>query len=368
MKRLVKSVVLMVLSGLLVFFVAQALFTQERKDIRPTRPPRTQDTTKTGESVQKETYVSAVVISAPWAKKNLVYDKEESPTGEFGYHVDEETAIGPSCFAVASTGDIYIADPLNNRMQRYNSQGGFISTIPMPRTIADICIDQDNNIHLYGGGSASGSCILKYDQKGKLLQTYPLHTSFSRTGGFIYCDKSGRVFYAYPWSRGGAGFYQVGTSEKAFSLEEQKKSVRSGELGFNSVALDSNFFFKPSATLQKFQRGPFFTISLEGDTLKISNPIRGGWFFGCDEEGNIYMYFWDSKASLGSIRKYDPEGDFLSTFEYRCKKPYIKLEGFGGSRTMTLDKKGNLYMFCFSDKDGIRVIKWYKETQKGGDK
>jgi hypothetical protein len=367
MKGLIKLVGLAVLSALLIFFGGQVLFTQETKPIRPTRPPRTQDTTKTPEPVQKETYVSKVIISAPWAKKNLVYGKEESPPGEFGYHVDEETAIGPSCFAVAPNGDIYIADPLNNRMQRFNSEGVFISTIPTATHPVDVCIDQSNNVYLlrYGWkpeelGDRPGTigAVLKCDQKGNILKTYPVFTGVAATANFVYCDKFGRIFMACP----GVGPYQVGTSKEVFSFDQQKNSEIKGFWGANSVPLDSNCFFQgilfPSGRWRAL-----FLLTFKGDTLKTyrSYPPLAGSFFGCDENLNIYMYYWDRKASLVSIRKYDPNGNFLSTFEYRCEKPYHLVSGFGGSRSNTLDNKGNFYKLCYSEKDGIRVIKWYKQ-------
>jgi hypothetical protein len=312
------------------------------------------------ETATQETYVSEVIISAPWGEKNLVYDKEESPPGEFGYHVDEETSIGPSCLAVAPNGDIYIADPLNNRMQRFNSAGGFICTIPMPRTIADICIDQENNIYLYGGGDVSGGGILKYDQEGNLLNSYPLFSGFSRTGNFIHCDILGRIFLAYPWSGDRSGFYQVGTSEEAFSQARQQNSARDGLLGFNSASLGKNLYFQPAVTLLKFGHGILYQLSFEEDTIKTSGSMWG-WFFGCDDEDKIYMYLWDSENSKAGIRKYDSNGVLLTTFAYGCNRPFLKAEGFGGSRSMTLDDEGNLYMLCYSMDDGIQVTKWYKQ-------
>jgi hypothetical protein len=352
MKNLIKIGGVVVLFGLLVFFGAQLLFTQEVKQIKPIRPSKPQDT------IPKDTYVSKVIISAPWGKKNLVYGKEESPPGEFGYHVSEETEVGPSCFAVAPNGDIYIADPLNNRMQRFDSQGNFISTIHMPRTIADICIDRDNNIYLYGGGDASGGCILKYDQKGSLRKTYPLFTGFSCTANFIYCDKFGRIFFGYPVEGERSGFYQAGTSELSFSLTEQKNSTRIGWLGYNSVALDSNCFFQ-AASLPRGRFRALFLVSFQGDTLKTyrSYPPLQGEFFGCDELLNIYV------GSYSGMRKYNMNGDLMAGWKFGCEKPYLEVSGFGGSRSRTLDEKGNLYVLCYSEsaEDGIKVIKWYKQ-------
>jgi hypothetical protein len=353
MKSLIKIGGVVVLFGLLVFFGAQLLFTQEVKQIRPIKPVKIADTTA------QETYVSKVILSAPWGKKNLVYGKEESPPGEFGYHVSEETEVGPSCFAVAPNGDIYIADRLNNRIQRFNSEGGFISTIPMPISPVDICIDQNNNLYLlrYGWkpeelGDRPGTvgAVLKCDQKGNILKTYPVFTGVKATANFIYCDKFGRIFVA------SGGVYQVGTPTEVFSLEQQKNSEIKGFLGINSVPLDSNCFFQ-AASLPQGRFRALFLVSFQGDTLKTyrSYPPIQGSFFGCDKQLNIYV------GSYSGMRKYNPNGDLIAGWKFGCEKPYFEVYDFGGSRGRTLDEKGNLYVLCYSEEDGIEVIKWYKQ-------
>ncbi|MGB8657981.1 MAG: hypothetical protein WCE90_09395 [Candidatus Zixiibacteriota bacterium] len=340
MKSIMKPGGLVILWTVLLLFGGEPLFAQGNHQVNPPGLVQSQDTTA------QETYVSEVIVQAPYAKKNLVYGKEESPPGEFGYYVSEEEspAVGPSTFAVAANGDIYIADPLNNRMQRFNSQGAFVSTIPMPRTIADICVDRNNNIYLLGGGGASGGCVLKYDQKGNLLKTYPLISGFSRTGNFIYCDESGRLFYAYPWGEEEGGFYQVGTSDVVFSLAQQKNSIRKGLLGFNSVALDKNQFFTGYGSLR--------LMSFNGDTLKVLRSIRGE-VFGCDQDLNIYA------GSYSGLRKYSKSGVLIMGCKCGCERPYIEVEGRARSRT--LDEKGNLYILCENEEEGLRVIKCHKQ-------
>jgi hypothetical protein len=354
---------MMVVFGLLIFLGARVLlvpskagFTQEASHVKPSEMSETED------SLAQEAYVSEVIISAPWGEKNLVYGGEESPPGEFGYATDDERFIGPSCFAVAPNGDIYIADQLNNRMQRFDSQGRFMSTTPMPISPVDICIDQNDNLYLlrYGWkpeelGDRPGTvgAVLKCDQKGDILRTYPVFTGVGATANFVLCDKFGRVFYTYPWSGEKSGFYQVGTAEKVFSFAEQKSSAKNGWLGLNSAALKGNLFFQPSAMLTKFGHGPLFTVTFAGDTLKPGYPIRGG-VFGCDANLNVY-------TNSGS--KYDLNGNLVASWGCECEKPYLQVSGFGGSRSRTLDEEGNLYVLCFSEseKEGIRVIRCYKQ-------
>jgi hypothetical protein len=87
MKSLIKTARMVVLSGLFIFFGANLLFiptqegfAQKTIQVNPSKTDEAQDTTA------QETYVSEVVLRAPWAEKNLFYDNEESPPGEFGVY------------------------------------------------------------------------------------------------------------------------------------------------------------------------------------------------------------------------------------------------------------------------------------------
>lgn len=103
-----------------------------------------QDSIRTQNPLEKQTYVSEVVLRAPWAEKNLVYDGEESPPGEFGLHSivfpdslrgklpDPPLPQGPTAFTIAPNGDIYITDPLNKLIQRFSAGGASSLSFPFP--------------------------------------------------------------------------------------------------------------------------------------------------------------------------------------------------------------------------------------------
>jgi hypothetical protein len=318
------------------------------------------------DTATQETYVSQVIISTPWAEKNLVYDGEESSPGEFGLETfifqddslreelpDPPLPEGPTSFTVAPNGDIYITDPLNKRIQRFDANGNFISIIPIPPLekgeylhiqqlpeLSDsarmemlrragklpkdgkvppkpktpngyqyvwslICVDRYNNVYLLWWGDYTKQTLCKYDPQGNLMATYPFFPEVRIGGGAnkLYCDSSDRLFFQYSrrltdriilslkeWDslRGtSAPFaFQIGTSDRVFTFEEQKAALRRGVLHETT------------------------------DTRKIKEQA---WkeFSG---------KFW----GLHSMWDYD-----------------------------FVDEKGNLYHFC-STKEGIIITKWYK--------
>ena len=326
------------------------------------------------EPTVQETFVSEVIIEAPWGKENRVYGEEASAPGEFGMHEEfqepgatEGLIIGPSTFTVAPNGDIYINDPLNKRIQRFGPSGELISVIPIEGGF--ICVDKDINIYCT---RASGRqwFIDKYDQGGNHLASYPVDVERKSIVG-IACDNLGRIFVEFTYSHIEVdkqrqtlidttwdGVCQVGTSTEPFSEEEQRNSTRKHWLlGTNSAALDKSLFFQPSFGLAWSGHGDLSLLDPTGDTVKVLNSLEG-FLLGCDENMNVYTHQYHEEKHGRVVRKYNSKGELVSTFEYWCEKPYTGIFMLRGCAF--LDLRGNLYVFCQSLKDGIQVTKWYK--------
>ena len=270
MKSLIKPARLTVVAGLMVLFGATFLFTQEASQIKPSQTREAKDT------LAQETYVSEVILQAPWAEKNLVDDGEESPPGEFGIRVysvpeslkefgDVPPPEGPTSFTVAPNGDIYITDPFNKRIQRFDENGNFVSVIPIPprersknvpelsdsakvemlrragklpktldqnrkepkdllmepKTIDGyqyvwslICVDRSDNVYLLWWEGYTEQYLYQYDQQGTRLNTYPFfpEVRIRGAGNKLYCDHSDRLFFES---------YRKDTDKIVLSLKEE---------------------------------------------------------------------------------------------------------------------------------------------------
>ncbi|MGB8657371.1 MAG: hypothetical protein WCE90_06245 [Candidatus Zixiibacteriota bacterium] len=347
---------LVVLFGFLIFFriLHFAGFAQEIQESKQSQSSNCQDTTVL------ETYVSKLIISAPYAKNSLRYGNEESPPGEFGYQAEEDIRSVSlfNAFTVTPNGDIYIVDPLNKRIQKFNQEGNFVSSIePLDRDMENVClsIDQNQDIFLT---DCEKNFIFKYNPKGILLMTYYVFEEFACS--FVCCDKFGRVFHSHPHYIGGSIFYQVGTSERPFTEKQQKKSIKNGLIGFNSVALDNNLFFRPDSLLHKTGLGSLYAFNFNEDTLHVFKSIQGE-FLGCDENLNIYTQIYNSKTRTMEVKKYNEKGEYVSCFKYDCPETYYGIHD-SALNCCYLDNQGNIYIFCQSlENDGIKVIKWYKQ-------
>lgn len=154
-------------------------------------------------------------------------------------------------------------------------------------------------------------------------------------------------------------FFQVGTSAGALSFEDQKSSFKESRLGVNSVSLDKDIQFREDAGLRWTGYGNLYLVSLAEDTLQMMESIQGT-LLGFDENLNIYTQIFDEKIPAIIIRKYNNKGTLVSKFDFWLSKPYVDISAklSGG---IFLDREGNIYFFCESFKDGIKVTKWSKQ-------
>jgi hypothetical protein len=351
MKSLAKAIVFLLVFVLMILFVYNLFATGE-------------DSTKSEATEEKDTYVSEVILRVPWAKRNLAYHGEQSPPGEFGLHAmalpdslrgklpDPPLPEGPTSFTVAPNGDIYITDPLNKRIQRFNANGSFVSVIPIPplekseylhiqelpelsdsakveslrragklpktldqnrkepkdllsepKTINGyqyvwslICVDQSNNVYLLWWGDYTKQTLCKYDQGGQLLATYPFFPEVRGrgAGNKLYCDESDALFFEY---------YRKLTHNGILSIKEQLLLKEPyGPFTFQIGTADRAFNSEEQkATLRRGVR----------KALDLSEVKRQAWqelpgeFWGSqiwdyeyvDQDGNFYHY-WPTKEGV----------------------------------------------------------------------
>lgn len=86
---------------------------------------------------------------------------------------------GPIQIAYDSTGNIYVADFGNNRIQKFNSAGTWISNIISASEARGICLDSSNNIYVTFKNAVNDYRLAKYNSSGVLQWTSVTLTTFS---------------------------------------------------------------------------------------------------------------------------------------------------------------------------------------------
>jgi hypothetical protein len=282
-------------------------------------------------------YVPSVVLTAPWGDKNLFDDKVASEPGKFGFGVDAESLkVGPTAFTIAPNGDIYIADALNHRIQRYSAQGSFIKTIPNAwgSIQGGFGVDQDGNIYSPDAHTVN-PVVYKFDQDGNQVKIYPIVKDYEMgtdkpsnwSPDYVSCDDSGRVFMQYTKYPAAPFSFQIGTKDIVFSGAQQKTTFKEAVFGATANVPNMN---------------------------KIPHEVG---LLGVDKDAVYTIQKNEQNPNISIIRKSTYDDRQIGVYSLDWSKVKCELITSASMNNKSVFDKGNIYNFC-SDKEGIKIIKW----------
>jgi hypothetical protein len=264
-------------------------------------------------------------------KEIIVKGLVGSADGEVELKPYEHPSLVPSTIAIDSNGNIYLADPANERIQKFDKTGKFMSKIKfiidMERyknikrydyypvgdyirgeiIIIDMATDKDDNLYIVSRPLLK---IDKYSPDGKFLQSIDLHQK-------DIC-----------WNK--------------------KKGWFNCVMNIEGLIIDvaGNIYLQGEGELIKFS--PIGIIEKKWGTMP---PI-----FFLDNNGNLY---WSKE---GIWEKYDSSGNMVGAVE--CEKPYFRLEKDGCYYPRFIDKNGLLY-FYKSGSPSTKGLIVFKGDQQG---
>jgi hypothetical protein len=170
------------------------------------------------------------------------------------------------------------------------------------------------------------------------------------TGGgstHIYCDNSDRLFLSYRKDNEGTqAIFQLGTAAVEYTPDQQKATLRKGSAGTSGSILNKNQTFQ-------FIDGNIFTVDNLGKTVTEFKSLGSYSFLDVDSLNYIYLIAYSKENDMFTIRKQNPEGKFISSFEWRN----INYAHHNLNKPITIDSQGNIYVFD-SSKEGITITKW----------
>jgi DNA-binding beta-propeller fold protein YncE len=242
-------------------------------------------------------YVDAAESKPPAPRFLLQWGKQGTANGDFHFPID---------IAINRADEVLVTDHYNNRVQRFDADGKFLSVIAVSPNPGGMAMDQAENIlvsHFPASrpsGEKTPDRITVYSPAGKLLQEW---------------GKSGKGDGELNWPGGIA----VSATGRVYVADQTNHRVQ---------VFDSTGRF-----LTKW--GAYGTAP--GQFGGNSNPLSrvgGPQFVALDKEGNVYT----TEGSMGRVQKFTPDGKFLLTWGDNADRP----GSFGGSFTGFKDKKVSL--------------------------
>ncbi|HEX5376318.1 MAG TPA: 6-bladed beta-propeller [Solirubrobacterales bacterium] len=243
----------------------------------------------------------------------------------------------PQDIALDSSGNVWIADTSNNRIQKFNSKGEYLSQFGTKGTgngqfkePYGIAIDASNNIWI---ADTFNNRIQKFNSKGEYLSQFgtaslPYH---------LVIDSSGKLWITVQSGLFGVLIYNSG----GILTNALKSGHQSG------IAMDSNgdiwVVDQSENRVQEFNANyeilsEFGTEGEEAGQFLLPRNIA------IDSGDNM----WIGDFGNARVQRFDPEGEYLSQFLGEKEEPSQEPTG------IAIDSSDNVWVV----EEGARVEKW----------
>ena len=233
----------------------------------------------------------------------------ERGDGQFG---------GATGIAVDGSGNVYVMDMLNGRLQKFDSDGNLLTKLEGFGFLANLTVDASGNVFVVDATSHS---VQKFSSTWTPLGT---------VGG--HCDMSDGTDCE---DRDGPGRLELGDGQFDFPV---------------GVAVDAagNIYVADTGNdrIQKFVSGGAF-ITKWGANGENDGEFKGPQGMAIDGSGNLYVVDWANHR----IQKFDLDGNFLGKWGSQGSG-----DGqFDFPQDVAVDADGNVYV---TDSDNNRVQKF----------
>jgi len=309
-----------------------------------------------------EEYVPKVIIEAKWGTK----------PGEFGIKTFKyQPPIGPKVMFVTNGGDIYILDPLNQRIQKFNQDGKYqtsINYIPTPHgdffsECVHLEVTKDGLFLMAVPNSITGSNdILLLNRNGNLIRKFSAKEFNCEDLGILYDEKRNEYILVCGAKRelspGNAEFYPVRKLKilPDGRTENYKETKDLYKQKFSEWRVDKH------TILVKIENEQV-TVKLEKKFIDKGFSLGGVTTARKDKNGNINVSIMaipegkdmrDMKKWKWLLYKYDKNKNLIAIIEKQKYKGLKRAYEY-------MDDLGNFYQICWDEEkleEGVKIIKW----------
>ena len=251
-----------------------------------------------------------MLVAAPHAGAVLFYDSQWGGQGTGNGQFDFPEGVG-----VAPSGDVYVADTANNRIQHFDASGNFIGkwgspgnqTGQLDRPVG-VTVDQAGNVYVAEYGN---NRVQKFGPTGTFMQIFTTGLpNFINTPSDVAVDAVGNVYIAdtgnnrvlkyFPNGNNAQIWGQQGTADGRFN---QPLGITIDLAGTAAYVTDSG-----NNRIQKFDLNGTF-LSKWGTPGTGNGQLSAPYGIAIDSAGDVYV----ADTGNSRIQRFSPTGTFIAS-------------------------------------------------------
>jgi DNA-binding beta-propeller fold protein YncE len=247
----------------------------------------------------------------------------------------------PEGIAIDSSGNIYVADNRNDRIQKFDGNGNPIKTWGTPGTgdgqfagPSGIAVDSNGYVYVTDSGtSPEKGRVQKFDSEGNFIKTW----GYFETVGGIATDNFGNIYVVETvFNNRIQKFDSNGNFIKTWGSEGSGNGQFDGAWGIATDSVGNVYVIETgNDRIQKFDSNGNF-IKTWGSHGTGDGQFQQAYGIAIDDSNNVYV----ADSSLESIQKFDSNGNFI----LKWGTPGTGDGQFDGAWGIALDSFGSVYV------------------------
>jgi sugar lactone lactonase YvrE len=276
----------------------------------------------------------------------------------------------PFKIVIDDTGNIYVVDTANNRIQKFDSDGNFITKWGSYGTgngefyfdrDAGIAIDKNGDVYVTDRGNGR---VQKFDSNGQFIETWDFGGQPTIDLNALAIDIDGNIYIGDNASRRVRKF----SADHQFITKWGSSGTGDGELhGPSGITIDeSGFVYVSEINNHRFQK--FSPDGLYISKVEVDGQAGG---IAVDGDRNVYVAL-EVTNEENRIQKYSPEGVLIN--EWGNTGSGDGEFNHGGEANIAIDKDGYIYVIDTYNyriqkftSDGEFVTKWGSQGTGDGE-
>ena len=255
--------------------------------------------------------------------------------------------LAPRGIATDNANNVYVADQSNNRVQKFNSSGGFVLKFGTGGSANGqflnpfgVALDSAGNIYVTDSAvePRSNGYVQKFDSSGAFLAAWGTGTQFLNGAGGVAVDSASNVYVAHPSGNRILKFTSAGTLLATLGSAGSGDGQLNGPTGLAVDAADNLYVSEVGNNRVQVFSSAFTFVRKFGTAGAGDGQFNGPWALAVDASGNVYV----ADTFNNRTQKFDSAGNFVSV----CGGPLSGSgnEEFSAPGGIAVDGLGNTYV------------------------